>query len=292
MNTVPYTFTACPGTLLKIADCGAARCFNSRKSSDQFIRLYNSSNAQVAYNDDSCSQCSVIIYKTAGKACQQYTLKQGCYGDRFCTGNFTIQSISAPTAAPSKAPVSVPTAAPSFTVTGSPSSEPASAAPTVVSNVVSCPFSAAAFTGYGYNVYRAGVPCTFSVCPGMKYAIADLDPTRCLSTSHGSGGDGGGDSGGGQWSSVTELIGIADSNKHVVYASYQSSGKCMTASLSYSNYYGSSGCQTYTLYMGCGLKACSGVYTIQSTSLPTAAPVTRPSGGGGGHGHGGEDDRK
>lgn len=299
VNTVQFTFSACPGVLLKIADCGSARCFDSRRSSDQFIRLYNSSNAQVAYNDDSCSQCSVIIYKTAGKVCQQYTLKQGCYGDRFCTGNFTIQSISAPTAAPSKLPSIAPTPPPTFTVTGAPSSEPASAVPTSTesptitgSNVVTCPFSAAAFSGYGYNVYRAGVACTFSVCPGMQYSIADSDPTRCLSTSHGSGG-------GGSWYSVTELIGVADENNRRASANYQTVGKCMSASLSYSNYYSSSSCKTYTLYMGCGLTACSGVYTILGTSVPTASPITRPSGGGGGgpsggggHGHGGGDDRK
>jgi len=140
---------------------------------------------------------------------EQYTLKQGCYADRFCKGNFSIQSISAPRAAPSKVPVSVPTAVSSFTVTEAPPSELASVAPTVISNVISCPFSAAAFTGYGYNVYRAGVPCTFSVCPGMQYAIADLDPSRCLSTSHGR------DGGDGKWSSVTELIGIAGSLCHL-----------------------------------------------------------------------------
>jgi hypothetical protein len=60
-------------------------------------------NNMVAFNDDSCHVCSAIIY-TLPEPCQQYTLQQGCYKNKYCTGNFTIQAIETPTAMPSTMP--------------------------------------------------------------------------------------------------------------------------------------------------------------------------------------------
>eukprot|EP01036_Dinobryon_divergens_P023744 gene23744-32129_t len=103
-KTVPYTFTACPGMTLMIADCSSAYCVTDiHRSSDQFIRLYDSMNNMVAFNDDSCHVCSAIIY-TLREPCQQYTLQQGCYKNKYCTGNFTIQAVDTPTAMPSAMP--------------------------------------------------------------------------------------------------------------------------------------------------------------------------------------------
>jgi len=88
-NTVPCTFTAPPGVTILISDCSSSGCLS--KTSDQYIRLTDSSGNQLAYNDDSCSYCSAITYTTPSTgSAQTYTLNQGCYGSKSCTGQFAV----------------------------------------------------------------------------------------------------------------------------------------------------------------------------------------------------------
>ena len=95
VNTVPYNFTVCSNGTIRIADCDADRCLS--RFNDQFIRLY-SDGFQVAWSDDSCYMCSVITYYITSDTCHTYTLQQGCYGSRQCTGAFTITLTSSGTA--------------------------------------------------------------------------------------------------------------------------------------------------------------------------------------------------
>ena len=74
-KTVPCTFNVCPGRSLFISDCATSGCNNGLN--DQYIRLYDASNTQVAFNDDFCTLCSSITYTTVGSSCQTYTLMQG-----------------------------------------------------------------------------------------------------------------------------------------------------------------------------------------------------------------------
>ena len=123
---MPYTFTACFAGSIYIADCDPVRCLGS--SNDQYIRLYVNG-MQVASNDDSCSYCSVIDYRTVSATCQTYTLQQGCYGSSQCSGNFTISLMSSPTfqpislRQPTLSPTRIPTLSPAIqpsTQTGAP----------------------------------------------------------------------------------------------------------------------------------------------------------------------------
>lgn len=91
INTVSYTFKVCFESDIHIIDCDPDRCQSG--TNDQFIRLY-SNGIEVAYNDNSCSFCSVINYRIVSNTCQIYTLQQGCYRDTQCSGNFTITLVS------------------------------------------------------------------------------------------------------------------------------------------------------------------------------------------------------
>lgn len=281
IRTVPYNFTACPGVLLKISDCDPSRCFSGRRSSDQFIRLYNSTKSQVAFNDDSCSSCSTIYYTTQGP-CQLYTLQQGCYMNRFCTGKFSIQMISAPTAKPTLVPTIATTVEP--TISFAPSS----------SNTLTCPFSTPVLRNRG-DLRSNGVSCgPFQFCPGMKITIQDTSPfcQGLSTTSNQRDRERNGN--------FAEFIAVYDNNNspkydaYIQYSTYRSSAPCQSAiisSHSSSEWWhededeGGGSCKQYTLYMGCGSSACStngGQYTISTTITPTAAPTvarTRPNRG-------------
>ena len=267
-RTVPYNFTACSGILLKISDCDPSRCFSGKRSSDQFIRLYNSTKSQVAFNDDSCSTCSTIYYTTQGP-CQLYTLQQGCYMNRYCTGKFSIQMISAPTVKPTMAPTIVTTVEPSI------SFKPTS------SNTLACPFSTPVLSRR--DLLDSGVTCgPFQFCPGMRITIQDNSPfcQGQINTKHYND----------RGKNFAELIAVYDSNGNtpydskIKYSSYSSSAPCQSATISsYSSkewwwWAGGGSCKQYTLYMGCGSSTCStngGQYTITTTITPTAAPTVR-----------------
>ena len=74
----------CPGTFMTISDCDANTC-----NGDQYIRLYDSNNRLVMYDDDGCSSdpvsvCSSLTYTYTGTTCQDFYLHQGCYDVESC----------------------------------------------------------------------------------------------------------------------------------------------------------------------------------------------------------------
>lgn len=60
---------------------------------DTYLRLFDASGVNIKSNDDGCGRASVIDY-TFTAACQQYTLKQGCYSSGTCSGTVTITGTS------------------------------------------------------------------------------------------------------------------------------------------------------------------------------------------------------
>jgi hypothetical protein len=75
---------ACPGSTIVISGCGPGAC-----SGDQYLSLYDSSNYQVASNDDNCGLCSEITYITS-QPCQTYSIHEGCYGSNSCGGTLSV----------------------------------------------------------------------------------------------------------------------------------------------------------------------------------------------------------
>lgn len=84
-------FTTCGGNLIEIYT-GVLSPYTPTCATDTYIRLFNSTNNEVAYNDDySSSGCSFISYSPpSDSACQLYTLHEGCYSNSICSGQFLI----------------------------------------------------------------------------------------------------------------------------------------------------------------------------------------------------------
>jgi len=93
-NTVECKFSACPGNTLHIRDCDGSRCPKHKGvANDQLIRLLNSTDNEVATNDNSCGSCSAITLAIKGSVCQTFTLVQGCKGNSACVGAFIITNV-------------------------------------------------------------------------------------------------------------------------------------------------------------------------------------------------------
>ena len=69
---------------------------NGRCQSDQYLRLFDASNKQIASNDDFCSVCSQIRYILT-QPCQTYSIHEGCYSTGSCSGIISISSTSTST---------------------------------------------------------------------------------------------------------------------------------------------------------------------------------------------------
>jgi hypothetical protein len=127
---------ACSGSTIIISGCGEGTCLNGN---DQYIRLYDSSNTMIAFDDDSCGYCSQItLYLT--QPCQSYSIHQGCYSSSACHGNITVfGSINfPPTPSPTTNPtytLNSPTPMPSFTPTLNPTILP-TAIPTFLPTLI------------------------------------------------------------------------------------------------------------------------------------------------------------
>ena len=187
--------------------------------------------------------------------------------NRYCTGKFSIQMISAPTVKPTMAPTIVTTVEPSISL------KPTS------SNTLACPFSTPVLSRR--DLLDSGVTCgPFQFCPGMRITIQDNSPfcQGQINTKHDND----------RGKNFAELIAVYDSNGNtpydskIKYSSYSSSAPCQSATISsYSSkewWAGGGSCKQYTLYMGCGSSTCStngGQYTITTTITPTAAPTVR-----------------
>jgi hypothetical protein len=102
---------ACPGAFILASMCNSAA--GSLCSGDTYLRLKDESGREVAANDDSfCGLCSVLQYTVPsnGGACQSYTLQEGCYRDRDCSGRISVQ-VTAAQAASLVSPTPFPVAA-------------------------------------------------------------------------------------------------------------------------------------------------------------------------------------
>jgi hypothetical protein len=109
---------ACPGTSLVVSGCGSDDGCNG----DQFFRLYDSSNNQVAYNDDACNSCSEIRYALS-QPCQTYSISEGCYNSGSCGGTLLVTGGISGTYQPTSEPTYPPTIEPTMTPTA-PTAEP------------------------------------------------------------------------------------------------------------------------------------------------------------------------
>jgi hypothetical protein len=78
LNYASCDFYACPGTYIIID--GGCSC-----NGDQYFRLYNFSNIEIASNDDYCHTCSRISIKLIDE-CQTYSIREGCFGSYSCSG--------------------------------------------------------------------------------------------------------------------------------------------------------------------------------------------------------------
>eukprot|EP01038_Epipyxis_sp_PR26KG_P015095 gene15095-20312_t len=81
-------FVSCGITNLTISNCGC--------TGNSFVRLYQDSNLLSLNNDgNNCatnSQCSRIVYSTNASVCKTYCIREGCYYDEYCSGEFSIFS--------------------------------------------------------------------------------------------------------------------------------------------------------------------------------------------------------
>ena len=137
----------CPGQNLVIGGCGFAGPGYSNPipgagcRGDQYIRLYDEFDRQIAIGDDECGLCSQITYTVPGNVvldtnnnplnCVTYILDQGCYGNATCGGvtgvyggALIVPLQGYPTFLPTSMP---PTPVPTLTQT---SQAPTTAAPT------------------------------------------------------------------------------------------------------------------------------------------------------------------
>ena len=163
VNTVPYTFTSCSVGVIHIADCDPGRCDN--RQNDQYIRLFLNGE-EVANNDDACSYCSIIDYPIESDTCQTFILQQGCFGDKECSGSFTISLTSLPTQTPTSVPIS---------------QSPTTNQIITVDMPLNVPYYSTSLTVSAlYNT----VPYTFTACFAGVIRIADCDKDRCNSGSN------------------------------------------------------------------------------------------------------------
>jgi hypothetical protein len=91
-NYAYCSFTACGGSLLSVAGCGAC-------TGNQYLQLYTQSSEgsamYLAANDDGCGisgSCSTVTYAVPGLStvCSLYTVHEGCYGSSTCGGTVTV----------------------------------------------------------------------------------------------------------------------------------------------------------------------------------------------------------
>ena len=167
---------ACSNTTFSISGCGSC-------TGDQYIRLFNSTGAQVALNDDGgvgsgcgTSGCSALTYTTlASSGCQAYSLHEGCFLANACGGVMVVTNQQAPTPAPSTfyptpspGPTRIPSAMPSLS--SGPTPQPTGYL------VVTCPPYSTANTLSDTTNYLA---CSFYACPGATFAVSGCN-SNCI----------------------------------------------------------------------------------------------------------------
>ncbi|MBN1206095.1 MAG: trypsin-like peptidase domain-containing protein [Myxococcaceae bacterium] len=88
-NTVNQSVTLAAGQTITLGTCGVT---GSSFTGDTYLRLYGTTNAQVASNDDACSGRGSNLSYTATTA-GTYQIRGGCYSSGSCSGTvaWTIQ---------------------------------------------------------------------------------------------------------------------------------------------------------------------------------------------------------
>jgi len=88
-NTVNRSITANAGQTITVGTCGMT---GATFSGDTYLRLYGTTNAQVASNDDSCSGVGSKLTFTATTT-GTYQIRAGCYSSTSCSGTvaWTVQ---------------------------------------------------------------------------------------------------------------------------------------------------------------------------------------------------------
>ncbi len=86
-DSVLYALQLYAGVAYTFSLCGDAW-------TDTFLRLYNSSDQQVAYNDDACGLQSEFTYTPDSTG--SFDLVMGCYSQNTCSGTVTISPDPSP----------------------------------------------------------------------------------------------------------------------------------------------------------------------------------------------------
>lgn len=81
-NYAVCSIRVCPGATLTMGGCGLS---SGSCTGDQYLRLYDDNQYQLAFNDDGCGKCASITYSFT-EPCQNYRIVQGCYGRTTCGG--------------------------------------------------------------------------------------------------------------------------------------------------------------------------------------------------------------
>jgi hypothetical protein len=92
VNTANFYFNLSAGQTLTLGTCGVS---GASGSGDTYLRFYNPSGVQVAFNDDSCGgRLSNFSYTIPVSG--TYRLSAGCYGSGSCSGRvaYTVASVS------------------------------------------------------------------------------------------------------------------------------------------------------------------------------------------------------
>jgi hypothetical protein len=95
-RNVECSFYACHGDAvvvsLNTADSPSIQC-----TGNTYLRLYDSSGAEVVANDDigGDNLCSKITYTVAAAGCQTFTVWKGCYSSNPCSGTVGLYGTQA-----------------------------------------------------------------------------------------------------------------------------------------------------------------------------------------------------
>ncbi len=82
---------ACPGFTVRATMCEGETLQLATCTGNTFLQVYDSTDTQmIASNDDFCGRCSAVSFRALSKACQKYTIRQGCFGSTSCSGTVAV----------------------------------------------------------------------------------------------------------------------------------------------------------------------------------------------------------
>ena len=85
---------ACQGSSILVSGCPSSSA-SAICVGDQYLRLFNASGTQVAFNDNgpassNCGLCLQLSFNATLPGCQTYSLHEGCSGNGLCGGTITV----------------------------------------------------------------------------------------------------------------------------------------------------------------------------------------------------------